>query len=142
MQPTQIAKLQGRTELQEEGNFSLLIKLLTPKIQGPMWSLNLGEIPFSLTQLVRIRKALSGPAYTITYLFMEQPPQTYPAQTHSSAVGRDAQVEAEKESGNPWGDIFCALVRANWRKHTRFCSRTTYCKTESSRESATCGAAP
>ena len=69
--PTQIAHFQGRTELQEEGNFSLLIELLAPKIQEPLWSLNLGEIPFSLARLARIREALSGSTCTITHLFME-----------------------------------------------------------------------
>ena len=68
---TQIAHFQGRTELREEGNFSLLIELFAPKFQGPLWSLNLGEIPFSLTQLVRIRGTLSGPTCTITHLFMK-----------------------------------------------------------------------
>ena len=110
--PTQIAHFQGRTELQEEGNLSLLIDILAPPTQGPLWSLNLGEIPFSLTQLVRIKEALSGPTCAITHIFMEQLSQEYPKPTHSSAAGRDAQVEADRGNGSPWANILRALIRA------------------------------
>ena len=34
--PTQVAHLQGRTELLEEGNFSLLVDLLAPVEIGPL----------------------------------------------------------------------------------------------------------
>ena len=86
--PTQVAHLQGRTELMEEENFALLISLLAPKAPGPLWSLNLGEIPFSVPQMIRIREALAMPNSTITHLFMEPLPHAYPLQAPNSEAGR------------------------------------------------------
>ena len=104
----------------EEENFALLISLLAPKAPGPLWSLNLGEIPFSVPQMIRIREALAMPNSTITHLFMEPLPHAYPLQAPNSEAGREAQAEVETEKGNPWKNVLRALLRINRKKHTRF----------------------
>ena len=57
--PTQVAHLQGRTELLEEGNFALLLDLLAPVALEPLYIPNLGETSFDLGELDRIRETMS-----------------------------------------------------------------------------------
>ena len=121
--PTQVAHLQGRTELLEEGNFALLLDLFAPVVLGPLWSLNLGGgLSFDLGQLDRIRGAMSKPTCTVTHLFVDPKylPHGYRRPTSGSTLIQDAQLEADKESGNLWKNIFRALLKVNRKKYVRY----------------------
>ena len=123
--PTQVARLQGRTELKLEPNFALLLRLIAPKERGVLWSLNLGELTFDPSQLVRLRQALSEPTCTITHLFIDplKLTQRYsePEMANTSLVEAQKVADLEtKKDGNRWKHIFIALIRANRTKHDLF----------------------
>ena len=123
--PTQVARLQGRGGLKLERNFALLLRLIAPEERGILWSFNLGELTFSLDQLVRFRKAFSEPTCTITHLFIDPLKRTrrYSRPTESNAPLEAAQRVADSETkkgGNKWKHIFMAQIRANKQKHDPF----------------------